>query len=134
MPKAIHIARFLITFAIVIPAAGCFSAGNRNVVKVLNRVECNPSLISCSYQEGIEDLWDYCLKNGYTSRQPSQKVKSSRPIKELVKGTFQKTKTENKTLERTSENGIVYSKKTQGTANKEIKVDGFCIGSEYILE
>lgn len=105
-----------------------------NIVKVLNRVTCHEERSYCE-QEQINYIWKQCLKNGYTTSNPNQRVISSRDLKELVIGTTQTTITNSSTIESTDSNGIVYE--TEGNPKSVIiqnLTKGYCLGSEYITQ
>lgn len=106
------------------------SVNPSNVVKVLDRVRCHESYISCN-RPGV---WDACLRNGFTDTDPTQSVKSSRSITELVQETSNVIQTRPKMVERVDKNGIV-SIGQEGTEEytETITIEGYCIGSEYIL-
>ena len=109
------------------------SVNPSNVVKVLDRVRCHESYNFC-YQPQINGVWGACLRNGFTDTAPTQSVKSSRSITELVQETSNVIKTRPKTVEKVDENGIVSIDK-EGTEEytETITIKGYCIGSEYIL-
>jgi len=118
---------------ILLTLSGCSQSGTGNIIKVLDRVNCDPSEDYCP-QDKINDIWDYCLQNGFQESLGGKTVTSSRNITELVQGTIEKTGTITETKEIHSDTGIVYNDTEEkvGTVSRDIK--GYCIGSEYITK
>lgn len=105
----------------------------KNIVKVLNRVICKPGSLDTCSQETIDGIWNLCLKNGYKTKIPDDKVISSRDLYELVDGSVKVSYLKQNTTDETDANGIV----TEAPATSTIesynrKISGYCIGSEYI--
>lgn len=114
--------------------------GNKsNVVKVLDRVTCHDDYLKTSFwekcsQEMVDNIWSLCLRNGYSEETPTERVKTSREIDELVQETTYKSGIRFVDKEVTDENGIVSTVQVEETYQDPITVKGFCIGSEYILD
>jgi hypothetical protein len=104
---------------------------NTSVVKVINRVKCMENATSCS-QDAINRIWQSCINDGYVTSLPTKQINSSRDIKELTRNITTISRSAPKLI--TDENGIVYSSQTEvNTSQSNIKVVGYCIGSEYIV-
>jgi hypothetical protein len=100
-----------------------------NVVKVLNNITC----ANCN-QEQINDIWQECLKQGYVTKSPLQRVIASRGISELVTVRYTYYTVKHYTKTSTDENGIVMENHQSLQIPEYRRVSGQCRGSEYILD
>jgi len=100
-----------------------------NVVKVLNSVVCQ----DCN-QDQVNNLWQECLNQGYSTSSPSRNVKSSRELKELVQTQYTYYEDVNYTQLNTDTNGVVYESQVTKPKIRYLNLKGQCVGSEYILE
>jgi hypothetical protein len=105
-----------------------------NIAKVLNRVKCHSSYSACS-QRSINEIWNVCLENGFVGSMPSGNVKAARDINELVTKEVSTMNTRPKIVEQIDDLGVV-TEVNQGSEEyvTSYKIQGYCIGSEYILE
>jgi len=108
------------------------STNPSNVIKVLDRVRCHESYSEC-LQSDIDDIWNACLRDGFTSTAPTQVVKASREITELVQETREVTKTRPKKVENIDENGIVTELEGSEEYTETVNTKGYCMGTEYIF-
>lgn len=105
---------------------------NTSIIKVLNRVSCKESVSYCP-QDYINKIWQSCLDDDYTTSPPTQKVISSRTLRELTSNNIKVTRTEPKY--NTDENGIVSQSEDEATTTQvNENIEGYCIGSEYIVQ
>lgn len=114
-----------------------------NISKVLDRVKCHrdyttllafPTGARVCEQERVDKIWNLCLRSGYADVPPSQRVKSSREMEELVEETTYQKQTRLVPREVTNNNGVVGIVEVEEHYDKPVTVKGYCIGSEYILE
>lgn len=102
----------------------------RNITKLLNRVTCKDASSNCT-QEVINKIWQSCISGGYTTRLPTNQVISSREIQELIRTSHRITRTSTKEV--TDNIGIVYTSDNEINITQfDIRIEGYCIGSEYI--
>jgi hypothetical protein len=111
---------------------GCSHDGAGNVIKVLDRVSCDPSEDYCP-QEKIDNIWQLCLQSGFHEKLGDKKVVSSRSITELVDGEIEKKGIVSETEEEVSADGIVFNNSVDKQGTIKTNAKGYCIGSEYII-
>ena len=107
---------------------------NTSLVKYLNRVTCVIEGYACN-NESIDEIWSVCIDKGFQATLPTQKIKYSRDLVEMVSEVRSKRFYRPIYKDITDENGIVQTVQAGEEAYKEpYKIEGNCIGSEYILE
>lgn len=97
-------------------------------IKVLNEVQCKWK--SCSEKEKTR-IRESCLSDGYIIKLYASQIISARSIKELTKKTYEYTELE--PIEIVDDNGVVGITQTLHPRKKTKTIEGYCIGSEYIV-
>lgn len=107
---------------------------NTRIVKVLNRVACTEDKKWCS-QDEKDDLWNLCINRGYEQLAPSREIVQARTIKEMYSDTIEKEETHSRQIHYTDENGVVVQGDPKDYQVSILrKIEGYCIGSEYIVK
>jgi len=103
-----------------------------NIVKVLNRVDCEEGTYYCRVY--VSEITRMCLSKGYVREVPGGNIRQSRDIRELLTGTVDREVTEKVSREEVDDNGVVYTIEEPRSVTKKVSTTGYCIGSEYILD
>lgn len=100
-----------------------------NAVKILNRIRCKWK--TCSKEDELR-IWKACLDDGYVTKRDASQIISARSIIELTTNTYRYT--EMKPEVTTDPNGVVGTTEVMLPQEMTSTVEGYCIGSEYIVK
>ena len=107
---------------------------NTSIIKYLNRATCLVDGSACD-EERKAELWRICIDKGFQVTQPVEKIKFSRELSEMVSEIRSETHYRPIFSDIADENGIVQTLQTDNEAYQiNYTIEGYCIGSEYILE